>query len=630
MVHYAVPEVDAGPVLLSEPVPVDPAAPLEALASAIHAVEHRLIVEATRLALATLRAALRAPPTVPIPPSGRPTAPSPTATAVRPSAATPPPPELAPARAPAPPLRAPAPTHALAPPARAPWSLPMTPRRALLSVYDKSGLVDFARGLLAQRFELIASGGTARALAAAGLPVTEVADVTGSPEILDGRVKTLHPAIHAGILSRRTPADRTALASQGYRPIDLVVVNLYPFEETVAGGEATESELIEQMDVGGVTLLRASAKNHACVTVVPAPAHYAEVLAALAAGDDLRPLNRRLALEAFRRTAQYDQAIARWLGGDAGEVGAAERLDLAFEKVEDLRYGENPHQRAALYRPLAAPAAFVQLGGKALSYNNLVDLDAARAIAADFARPTAVIVKHTNPCGLASAESPEEAFALALAGDPTSAYGGVVALNREVDEAVVEAFGKLFIEVLVAPGFTDGAVAALQAGRAGCRLVMASMGLDAGPELRRIAGGLLLQEVDRAPVDPATWTLVTERAPSADELQALVHAWRAVKHVKSNAIVLAQGEQVVGVGAGQMSRVDAVELAVRRAGPRALGSALASDAFFPFPDGLEAAAAAGVTAIVQPGGSIRDAQVIAAAERLGLAMVVTGIRHFKH
>jgi phosphoribosylaminoimidazolecarboxamide formyltransferase/IMP cyclohydrolase len=598
MVHYAVPEVDAGPVVVSEAVAIAPSEPLEALEARIHAVEHRLIVRATAAALAGLWAG-----EVP-----------------RRSwddDATPPH------------LHRRLPAQA-GPPDPVHRSSAMNSRRALLSVFDKSGLVDLARGLLAHRYELIASGGTARALAEAGLPVTEVADVTGSPEVLSGRVKTLHPAIHAGILSRRTPADRTELASQGFRPIDLVIVNLYPFEDTVARQGVTEAEAIEQIDIGGVTLLRAAAKNWQHVTVVPDPAYYGELLAALASGEDLQPLSRRLALEAFRQTARYDRAIARWLAGDAGPAGASERLELSFEKVQDLRYGENPHQRAAFYRPLGAPAPLAQVGGKELSFNNLVDLDAARAIVADFPRPTVAIVKHTNPCGLASADALPEAYARALEGDPVSAFGSIVATNRPVDLALVEAIGKLFVEVIVAPGFSDEALARLRAAKAGCRLVVAPATPDPGPAFKRIAGGMLLQDTDRAPVEPARWQVVTARPPSPEELDALAFAWRAVKHVKSNAIVLARGEQVVGVGAGQMSRVDAVGLAVKRAGERSDGSVLASDAFFPFADGVEAAAAAGVRAIAQPGGSIRDAEVIAAADRLGLAMVLTGVRHFKH
>jgi len=596
MVHYAVPEVDAGPVLVSEAVPLDPEEPLEALEARVHRVEHRLIVEGARVALDTLfgddlpRRSWEDDPV---------------------------------ASAPLPQFPGPATD-------RYHRSSAMTPRRALLSVYDKTGLVELARGLIAQRFELIASGGTARALLAAGVPVTEVADVTGSPEVLDGRVKTLHPAIHAGILSRRTPSDRTELSSQGFRPIDLVVVNLYPFEETISGDGVTEAEAIEQIDIGGVTLLRAAAKNWQHVTVAPGPAHYDAILDALSAGADLRPLNRRLALEAFRQTARYDRAIAGWLAGEAGPVSERERLEVTVEKVQDLRYGENPHQKAALYRRVGATSSMEQLGGKALSFNNLVDLDAARALIAEFDRPTVAIVKHTNPCGLASAELLHDAFARALAGDPVSAFGSIIATNRPVDLATVEAIGALFVEVIVAPGFAADALEALRAKKKACRLIAAPVARDPGPDAKRIADGLLLQDTDRAPVDPSAWKVVSVARPEAADLTALAFAWRAVKHVKSNAIVLAQGEELVGVGAGQMSRVDAVELAVKRAGDRAAGSVLASDAFFPFPDGVEVAAAAGVRAIVQPGGSIRDGEVIAAADRLGLVMLTTGIRHFKH
>ncbi|TNF33159.1 MAG: bifunctional phosphoribosylaminoimidazolecarboxamide formyltransferase/IMP cyclohydrolase [Deltaproteobacteria bacterium] len=597
MVHYAVPEVDAGPVLVAEALPLDPAEPLDALEARVHALEHRLVVEGTRLALAELWG--HQPP--PRSWEDDPVAPS--------RAATP---------------RIAAPTDRLH------RSTSMTPRRALLSVYDKSGLVDFARGLVAQRFELIASGGTARALTAAGVPVTEVADVTGSPEVLGGRVKTLHPAIHAGILSRRSPADRTELQSQGFRPIDLVVVNLYPFADTIAKDGVTEAEAIEQIDIGGVTLLRAAAKNWQHVTIAPSPDRYDEILAALAAGADMLPLNRRLALEAFRQTARYDRAIAGWLAGEAGPVSASERLELSFEKVQDLRYGENPHQKAALYRAVGTTSPLEQLGGKELSFNNLVDLDAARALVAEFDRPTIAIVKHTNPCGLASAELLHDAFVNALAGDPVSAFGSIVAANRPVDMATVDAIGKLFVEVIVAPGFTADALAELRAKKKACRLIAAPVARDPGPDVKRIADGVLIQDTDRSPVDPATWQVVSAKRPDAADLAALAFAWRAVKHVKSNAIVLARGEELVGVGAGQMSRVDAVELAVKRAGERAAGSVLASDAFFPFPDGVEVAAAAGVRAIVQPGGSIRDGEVIAAADRLGLVMLTTGVRHFKH
>jgi len=510
-----------------------------------------------------------------------------------------------------------------------------TTRRALLSVYDKAGLLPFAEGLAALGFELIASGGTARALVEAGLAVTEVSDLTGYPELLGGRVKTLHPAVHGGILSRRTPEDAAELAEHGLGAIDLVACNLYPFEATVARPGVTEAEAVEEIDIGGVTLLRAAAKACAHVTVAPEPAAYPEVLAALRGGegDALRALRRRLAARAFAQTARYDRAIAAWMAGaEAPAPGVASpRLELAFERVAGLRYGENPHQAAALFAPAGLGPGFEQLGGaKELSYNNLLDMDAARGLVADFDRPTVAIIKHTNPCGVASGDHLPAAFAAALASDPVSAFGSIIAVNRPVEADLVEALGKLFVEVLVAPDFSDEALARLAATRRGCRVVRAPVVAPPGPALRPITGGLLAQEPDHLPVDRAAWQVVTRRPPTVEELAALAFAWRVAKHVRSNAIVLARGEATVGVGAGQMSRVDAVHLAARRAGPRASGAALASDAFFPFPDGLELAADAGVKAVAQPGGSMRDAEVIAAADARGVAMVLTGVRHFRH
>ncbi|MCB9732347.1 MAG: bifunctional phosphoribosylaminoimidazolecarboxamide formyltransferase/IMP cyclohydrolase [Deltaproteobacteria bacterium] len=499
-------------------------------------------------------------------------------------------------------------------------------RRALISVYDKTDLVGFAGGLTELGVELVASGGTARALRDAGLDVTEVSALTGFPEVLGGRVKTLHPAVHAGILSRRTAADDRELGGLGVGPIDLVVVNLYPFEATVARG-AAEPEVIEEIDIGGVALLRAAAKAFEHVAVVASPARYGDVLSALGGGRDLPALRRELAAEAFRLTASYDRAIAAWMTGPA-----AERVDLGVhERVQTLRYGENPHQSAALYRAPGGAPGFEQLGGKELSYNNLVDLDAARAIVADFPdRPTVAIVKHTNPCGLAAGASVTAAFEAALASDPVSAFGSVIAVNRPVDEAFVEILGKLFVEALVAPAFSDAALARLEATRKGCRVVRAAVAPDPAPVVKPVYGGVLVQSPDAAVVDPGAWRVVSKRRPDDAELAALAFAWRAVKHVKSNAIVLARGEATVGVGAGQMSRVDAVHLAVRRAGDRSEGAVMASDAFFPFADGVQLAAVAGVTAVVQPGGSIRDEEVVAAADAAGMAMVMTGFRHFKH
>ncbi len=524
----------------------------------------------------------------------------------------------------------------------------MTPR-AILSVYDKTGLVDFARGLTAAGFELVASGGAARALAAAGLPVVPVEQVTGHPEILGGRVKTLHPAIHGGILARRTPEHLAELATQGIAAVDLVVCNLYPFTETISRPGVTEAEAVEEIDIGGVTLLRAAAKNFESVAVVCDPADYPAVLAALAAGTLSAEGRRRLALKAFRHTAEYDAAIAGWLNRDGrlehegakvaenakredakGAKVLSERLVLTAERVQALRYGENPHQQAALYRWAGAAQAFEQLQGKELSYNNLVDLEAAWAMPQEFSEPAVAIIKHTNPSGLACAPSLVEAYRLAFECDPVSAYGGIIACNREVDLDVVEAIGGLFVEVLAAPGYTPEALTWLAEHKKNCRGMLAHG--SAGDELvlRSVAGGLLAQTPDTRGVDEGTWRVVTRREPNEAERRALAFAWLAAKHVKSNAIVLAQGTVTVGVGAGQMNRVDSVHLAVKRAGERARGAVLGSDAFFPFPDGIEAAGEAGVTAIIQPGCSLRDEEAIAAADRWGIAMVFTGERHFRH
>jgi phosphoribosylaminoimidazolecarboxamide formyltransferase/IMP cyclohydrolase len=510
-------------------------------------------------------------------------------------------------------------------------------RRALLSVWDKESLVEFARGLVDLGWELVGSGGTARALRDAGLPVTDVAQVTGFPEMLGGRVKTLHPAIHAGLLARPDPADLAELAAHGLAPVDLVAVNLYPFEATVARPGVSLDEAVEQIDIGGVALLRAAAKNWARVTVVSAPGQYAEVLAELRAhGQATEATRRRLALEAFRLTAAYDAAIAAYLAdrGFGGEEKFPVRLTLAGHLAQVLRYGENPHQAAAYYtyRPGAGPLGGKVLGGKALSYNNLLDLDAAWRTATSLAEPAVAIIKHTNPCGLARADTLLEAYRRALEGDPVSAFGSVVAANRPVDPETAAAMLDLFIEVLAAPAFAPEAAALFQERRPNTRLV--AMGDAEAPlvpwEVRSVRGGLLLQEPDPCEDDPATWRVVTERAPSPQEWRALEFGWRAVAHVKSNAIVLCQADALVGVGAGQMSRVDAVRVALMKAGPRAGGAVLASDAFFPFPDGVAVAGEAGVTAVVQPGGAQRDEEVIAEANRWGMAMVFTGRRHFRH
>jgi phosphoribosylaminoimidazolecarboxamide formyltransferase/IMP cyclohydrolase len=504
----------------------------------------------------------------------------------------------------------------------------MSIKRSLLSVYDKTGLVDLARGLAGQGVELFASGGTAGVLQEAGLAVRAVSDLTDSPEILGGRVKTLHPAIHGGILSRRTPADRDQLGGLGWGEIDLVVVNLYPFQRAAADSHASLEQVIEQIDIGGVALLRAAAKNFAHVTVVCHPSDYAPVLAEIEAqGQVSLETRRRLAIRAFAHTTTYDAAIWRYLASD--EALLPDRLVLDLHKLTPLRYGENPHQQAALYAPagVTGPLGGHLLQGKPLSYNNLLDLDAAWRAAAAFERPTLVIVKHLSPCGLASADTLAEAFPLALAGDPVSAFGGVIAANRPFDGETARALGDLFVEAIAAPAFTDEAREILRA-RKECRQLALEQGVPDAIEMRSVRGGVLSQERDRG--DDAQWQVVTRRAPTEAEMEALRFAWRAVAHVKSNAILLAQGEAAVGIGGGLPSRVDAVKLAVAKAGERAQGAVLASDAFFPFPDGVEVAARAGVTAVVQPGGSVRDGQVIETADRWELAMCFTGVRHFRH
>lgn len=509
--------------------------------------------------------------------------------------------------------------------------------RALLSVSDKNGLVDFARRLAAADVELIASGGTARAIAGAGIPVRQVEEVTGFPEILGGRVKTLHPAIHGGILARRTPHHLDELASHNLAPIDLVVVNLYPFQATVAQPNVTLATAVEEIDIGGVALLRAAAKNHESVTVVCDPADYAEVAEAIVTGGTSVYQRKRLAVKAFRHTAEYDTAIAAYLTEQVGEEDAAEATPLARRIHLDLyqqqlnRYGENPHQKGGLYGYVGEPPAFELLHGKEMSYNNWLDLDAAWMAASDFPRPTVAIIKHGNPCGLASADTLSEAHAHALAADPVSAFGGIVAVNRTLDGDLAAALGDLFLEVVVAPAYEAEALDLLRK-KKNLRLLVSS-GAPLRPlSLRSIAGGVLVQDVDRsqADMDPANWQVVSQRQPTPVQLADLAFAWRVARHVKSNAIVYVHNQATVGIGAGQMSRVDSVMVAGHKAGERARGAVMASDAFFPFADGIEAAAKHGIMAVVQPGGSVRDAEVIDAVDRLGLVMCFTGTRHFRH
>jgi phosphoribosylaminoimidazolecarboxamide formyltransferase/IMP cyclohydrolase len=516
-------------------------------------------------------------------------------------------------------------------------------RRALLSVSDKTGLIPFAQALAQAGAEILSTGGTARALRDAGLTVIDVSDHTGFPEIMDGRVKTLVPQIHGGILARRDlPEHRAQMEAHAIAPIDLVAVNLYPFEAMVARG-ADDETTIENIDIGGPALIRAAAKNHDFVAVLTDPGQYREVAAALAAGGTDIALRRRLAGVAYARTAAYDAAIAAWFA-DQRDDRFPERFAISGQLRQTLRYGENPHQTAAFYvtgdRPGVATAAQAQ--GRALSYNNLNDTDAAFECVAEFAEPTVVIVKHANPCGVASATSLAAAWDAALACDPVSAFGGIVALNRRLDAETASRIAAIFTEVIVAPDATPEARAVLAA-KKNLRLLLTGGLPDptaAAATFRSLAGGFLVQDRDAGRVEAGDLTVVTRRAPSAAELADLLFAFRVAKHVKSNAIIYAKGAATVGIGAGQMSRIDSARIAAWKAGeaakaagvavPLTQGSVAASDAFFPFADGLDTIIAAGATAVIQPGGSIRDSEVIAAADAAGIAMVLTGMRHFRH
>jgi len=610
-VHVVDARLDGGPILLQESEPVLPTDDREALLGRLHALEHRLLPRAAALMLAGAASVSVSEPRVVL-------------------------------------------DAALA------ADLPSR-RRALISVSDKRGLEDLGRGLTALDFELVSTGGTARVLREAGLRVTDVSVVTGAPEMLDGRVKTLHPRIAAGVLADRRRADhRAQLAAAGIEPFELVVVNLYPFEAASQRADITADELIEEIDIGGPTLVRAAAKNHANVAVVTDPDHYPRLLAALAGGPTVPEETRRsLAVAAFAHTAAYETIIARTLPDVLGTGGAAAgpddvvaastvpetfpaHLSLRLEHVEQLRYGENPHQAAALYRrrdavPESGPFATGMrlLQGKPLSYNNILDASAAAALARDLRGPAVAIIKHLNPCGAAEAADIGTAWLRALAGDPTSAFGGVVAVRGTVDASLALDLTDIFLEVVVAAAFDPDARQALAA-KPNLRLIedpTVLLPVSPGIELRTAGGGVLLAESDhRAEADdPGAWRTATTRSPSPSELIDLELAWRVARHVSSNAIVLTREQAVVGVGAGQMSRVDSCRLAVEKAGPdRASGAACGSDAFFPFPDGVELCLAAGVTAFVQPGGSQRDAEVVAVAERAGATMLLTGRRHFRH
>ena len=517
-------------------------------------------------------------------------------------------------------------------------------RRALISVSDKRGIEDFARRLSGMGFEIISTGGTAKVLSEAEVMVIPISEVTGTPEILGGRVKTLHPKIHGGILADLTDPDHVKqLVEQDIGPIDLVCINLYPFEETVAGG-APEKEAIEQIDIGGPAMLRAAAKNFGSVTVVPSPEYYEEVLAALQSeGQVPEETRRRLALAAFRRTAEYDGKISGWLGrrvegesesSDFEAEGFPVRRTVDYERVSALRYGENPHQAAAYYAEAGADhllSGVEKLQGREISFNNLYDLDAARTLLADLTdlgAQAAVIVKHANPCGAAVADSLEDAYRKALASDPQSAFGGIVALNGEVDGNLASEISSIFTEILVAPGFTQEAREIFSA-KPNVRVLVAGPLVRPALSSRHVTGGVLLQNSD-AIEDDSEYRIVTETQPSPQQMRDLIFAWRVARVVKSNAIVLARDGATVGVGAGQMSRVDSSGIAVKKAGKRARGAAAASDAFFPFADGVEALAEAGIDTVIQPGGSVRDEEVVEEANRRGLAMVFTGRRHFFH
>ncbi|HEU5424341.1 MAG TPA: bifunctional phosphoribosylaminoimidazolecarboxamide formyltransferase/IMP cyclohydrolase [Nitrolancea sp.] len=508
--------------------------------------------------------------------------------------------------------------------------------RALLSVSDKSGLAVFARRLARLGFELISTGGTLQALTDAGVPAISVVDVTGFPEIMAGRVKTLHPAIHAPLLARRdVPEDLAIMEEMGFTGIDLLAGNLYPFAQTVARPGVTLADALENIDIGGPAMIRAAAKNFPAVLVVVDPADYDPLADAIEreslTGIDLER-RQALAAKAFAHVSAYDAVIAAYL---RPEDQFPERITVAGEKLADLRYGENPHQPGALYRrlapgPVAGVGVWRLLAGPEMSFNNYLDANAALTAALGFPEPTCAIIKHANPCGIASDPDLGAAYEAALASDPVSAYGGIVALNRPLDIVAAERIAASHFDIVIAPDFVEGALARLRRKKRLRLLAAPAPQVASEPEIRPLEGGFLLQEPDRLPVDPSAWQLVSRRAPRDAEMDALVFAWRAVRYVKSNAIVLAQGEATVGIGGGQPNRVDAVRIAVARAGERAAGSVMASDAYFPFPDNIEVAAAAGVRAVVAPGGSRRDPEVIAAADAANLTLLFTSARHFRH
>jgi IMP cyclohydrolase (EC 3.5.4.10)/phosphoribosylaminoimidazolecarboxamide formyltransferase (EC 2.1.2.3) len=505
-------------------------------------------------------------------------------------------------------------------------------KRALISVSNKAGVVDFARGLSELGYEIISTGGTYSTLAEAGLAVSRVSDITGFPEILDGRVKTLHPRIHGGILALRNPEHLGELEKNQIDTIDIVAVNLYPFRETISKPGVSREEAIENIDIGGPSMVRSAAKNFAHVVVVVKPEFYPLVLEQLKEKGDLdQELRLRLALEAFTHTAAYDAMISAYLA-DWANMDLGDNLVLAGEKVYELRYGENPHQRAAFYRDMTPGLGLAdaqQLNGKELSYNNIIDTQAAWSLVKEYQEPACVIIKHTNPCGTAVAGKLEEAYDKALAADPVSAYGGIVAFNKKLDKASAEKVAKLFVEVIIAPGYDKGALKILQAKK---NLRLLELPVREAPEwqVKSVEGGFVVQETDQEASDWEELQVLTDKAPTPEQIEDLLFAWKVVKHVKSNAIVVAKDGCTVGVGAGQMNRVGSAAIALEQGGEKCRGAVMASDAFFPFKDTVEMAARYGISAIVQPGGSVRDQESIDECNRQGIAMVFTGVRHFKH
>jgi phosphoribosylaminoimidazolecarboxamide formyltransferase / IMP cyclohydrolase len=512
----------------------------------------------------------------------------------------------------------------------------MNNKRALISVSNKNGVVDFAKSLVELGFEIISTGGTKKTLLDNGIPVIGVSDVTEFPEILEGRVKTLHPSIHGGLLAKRDDQDhQNQLKEHEITPIDVVCVNLYPFKETISKPDVTVEDAIENIDIGGPTMLRAAAKNHEYVTVVVDPADYNIVLEELKqGGKTAKETRRRLAAKVFRHTAAYDSLISQYMTELVGEE-APENVTVTYELAQSLRYGENPHQKAAFYRkPLGSKFSIAhaeQLHGKELSYNNINDADAALQIIKEFTEPAAVAVKHMNPCGVGTGESVFNAFEKAFEADPVSIFGGIIALNREVDLMTARKLQEIFLEIIIAPSFSAEALEILQA-KKNLRLLTVPFENQNAPEKKIVSvqGGLLLQEEDYYTLDDAELRVVTKRQPTSEEWKALKLGWKVVKHVKSNAIVVSNDEMTIGIGAGQMNRVGSAKIALEQAGAKADGAAMASDAFFPMDDTVEAAAKAGITAIIQPGGSIRDEDSIKKADEYGMAMVFTGVRHFKH